>query len=1256
MAQVILTGVGAALGGPIGGALGGLVGGLVDRAAINALSPPRQIGPRIPGVRVQTTGEGQPMVSAWGRARVAGQVIWAARFKERRIEGTAGGGKGGPRTVEYRYSLSFAVALCEGPIDGIGRVWADGKPLDVSALAMRVYLGGEDQAPDALIEAIEGEAPAYRGTAYVVFEDLALEPFGNRLPQLSFEIFRNPGGDLERLLTGVCMIPGAGEFVYATEPVLKRDGLIATQAENVNNTRGGPDFLLALDQLEAQLPNVSQVTLVVAWFGTDLRCGLCEIRPGVEVAAKDTTPISWSVNGLERADARLISQQDGGPAYGGTPADATVIAAIQELKSRGYSVGLYPFVLMDVPPGNELPDPYGAAEQAPYPWRGRITCHPAAGQPESADQTPDAADQVEAFFDGEWGFRRMVLHCADLAAQAGGVDAFLIGSELRGLTWVRSGPSSYPAVALLKALAADCRAVLGPETAISYAADWSEYFGHQPPDGSGDAHFHLDPLWADDAIDFVGLDWYAPMADWRDGTAHLDAQAGWRNTRQVNYLRANLAGGEGFDWYYFSPEDRTAQVRTPITDGAYDEPWIYRYKDLISWWSNAHHDRPGGMRAGTSTDWVPQSKPLRFIEFGCPAVDKGANSPNLFIDPKSSESFLPPFSNGRRDDLMQRRALEAVLKHFGEAEANPTSAVYDGPMLEAMAAWCWDARPYPDFPARDDVWKDAPNWTLGHWLNGRVGSGTLADLVRALGMRAALELDVEDLEGEVTGYVVERPMRLADAIAPLASAYGFDGAERELPTFLMRERQVAATLGAGDLAFDGERPEATQGRVLEPSPQTLRVRFIDEQADYQTGAVAVRRDPMEGAQGADTDLPIVMGAGEAEVSARRMLRAAGGARDELVLGLSAETALALETGDVVRVEGRHGDWRVTRLDRDARPTAVLALAEPGELAPVTAGGWTPPPPIPPHAPPVLHLMDLPPLPGFEDDARPLVAVAAEPWRAMEVHAGPSTEALTVRAQVPQPATVGVTRTDLPAGPLHRFSPGAALEVELAAGRLESRPLEAVLAGANALAVRGEGGAWEVLQFLSAEQVAPRRWQLTGLLRGQLGSEPAMAALTEAGAPVVVLAGDLARGAVALDERGLPLVWRAAPAGGPPGGPGSTETGFTWRATALRPWSPAHLRMAEDGGDLAIRWMRRARVGGDSWDIEPPLSEAFERYRVEVLDGGDIVRTAEVGEAAFTYTAAMQATDFPGGTPSPLSVRVAQASATVGWGAAAERAL
>ena len=290
------------------------------------------------------------------------------------------------------------------------------------------------------------------------------------------------------------------------------------------------------------------------------------------------------------------------------------------------------------------------------------------------DKTATAAAQVAALFGsaspsdfavsgesvswtgafGDWGLRRMVLHYAHLCAAAGGVDAFLIGSEMRGLTTIRSGASTYPAVQALRDLAADVRTILGASTKIGYAADWSEYFGHQPGDGSGDVFFHLDPLWADPEINFIGIDNYMPLSDWRDGFDHADASEGWPAIYDRAYLQANIAGGEGFDWFYASDADRTAQVRTLITDGAASKPWVFRTKDLRAWWSNAHYNRPGGVESGSPTAWVPQSKPIWFTELGCPAIDRGTNQPNVFFDPKSSESVTPHFSRGWRDDAIQR--------------------------------------------------------------------------------------------------------------------------------------------------------------------------------------------------------------------------------------------------------------------------------------------------------------------------------------------------------------------------------------------------------------------------------------------------------------------------------------------------------------------------------------------------------------------------------------------------------------------------
>jgi len=662
--------IGASIGGgllgisaaTIGGAIGTMAGSVVDSWIVGSLQPDQRYeGARLDSLRVTSATEGTTIPRLFGRMRLGGNIIWATDFTEHVSTTTQGGGKGGGPTVtttEYSYTASFAVVLCEGPITGIGRIWADGELLDTSTATWRWYPGDEVQAADPFIAAKMGAegAPAYRGTAYVVFEELDLTSFGNRIPQLSFEVFR-PLADpdtAEGAIRAVTMIPGAGEFVYATEPVMRVEGA-KTKPENVHAETDRADFPVSLDRLEALAPGVESVSLVVSWFGSDLRAGHCAIRPGVETATKTTTPQVWQVNGAERASAHLVSTDaEGRPIYGGTPSDAAVVQAIKALKARGYRVTFYPFLLMDVPEGNSLPNPYSdnaaTLGQPALPWRGRITCSPAPGYAGSVDKTATAASQVAAFFGNarvsdfavsgetvawtggnDWGWRRMILHYAHLCAAAGGVDAFLIGSELRGLTGIRDSAATYPAVAELQSLAADVRAILGVGTAISYAADWSEYFGHQPADGLGDVFFHLDPLWADAEIDFIGIDNYIPLSDWRDGFEHLDAQAGWPAIYDRAYLQTNITGGEGFDWFYASQADRTNQIRTPITDGAYGKDWVFRYKDLRAWWSNPHFDRPGGVESHcahralsaaadcTCAGRVPRREELEILDLNCDA-------------------------------------------------------------------------------------------------------------------------------------------------------------------------------------------------------------------------------------------------------------------------------------------------------------------------------------------------------------------------------------------------------------------------------------------------------------------------------------------------------------------------------------------------------------------------------------------------------------------------------------------------------------
>ncbi len=1212
MASTVLGAVGAGVAGPLGAAVGRALGGVLDARLIGALAPVRR-GPRIEALRVQGTAEGAPIAWVAGRARVTGQVIWAARFLEDRR--TESAGKGGPRTETSAYSLSFAVAICEGEIDGIGRVWADGRPMDLTGVTMRVHRGGEDQAPDPLIEAVEGEAPAYHGVAYAVFEDLALGPYGNRAPQLSFEVFRRPRGAepvLEDLLEGVCLIPGAGEFVLATEAVVRREGLTRTAAENVHTGDGRPGLVVSLDQLQAQAPNLKRASLVVGWFGSSTAAHEFTVKPGVERRDKPTEPMGWSVAGLARDEAHLISQVEGAPAYGGTPSDESVRQAVAELKARGLEVTLYPFVFMDCDG---------------YPWRGRV-----AGR----DGVQAAADVAACFGAAEgWGLRRMARHYAQLAAETG-ADGLLIASEMRGLTWTRDAGGGFPAVAQLRDLAAECRAITGPGVKLSYAADWSEWFGRH--DGA-DVIFHLDPLWADPNVDYVGVDFYPPLGDWRAGDGGVDADA-FAGPDDAAYLAAQVAGGENFDWFYASDADRAAQVRTPSVDGAHGEDWAFRAKDLAGWWSHAHHDRPGGVRSATPTAWVPGMKPMRLTEFGCAAVDRGGNAPNLFQDAKSEESALPPQSTGARDDRMQRRALEAVLSWYGAEENNPVSAVYCGAMLEAADAWCWDARPWPAFPARDDLWADAGAWARGHWLNGRLhGEGTA--LAQAVLERVGFEVEdvvVDPSPVRVDGIVLEGPTAGREALAPLCAALGLTVVERGRALRLTGPTATEVVIARDALALADGRPSVRLDRRLEAAPATVRARFVDGEAGYRTGAVAAR-GPGAGEEVA-LDLAIVCPPETAEDAARRVLR--DERAETLTLALGPLDALRLEPGDAVAVEGFDGDWRVERVVRDESPSAALRRA-PTAPAVGAVEGPKGDEPVEAFGAPFLAVLDLPPLPNAEDDARPLVAVAGDPWRAQAVWAGGSAETLTRRGDVRSPATVGRLVEPLAAGARHRWMRTASMTVRIEGRAPSSRPEAAVLGGANALALAGADG-WEIVQFLSAEPVGGDVWRLGGLLRGQQGTS---ATTAETGATVVMLDG-LARADLAMGERGLERTWRAAPPGAAPGGPQSAEATATIRGVHDRPWGPVHLRARRTpGGGRALSWIARSRIDGDRWEGAESGADPM-RFRVRWLNGDADVGVAEVAATTLNVDGAELSALFPGGLTHARAA-VSQWGDRWGWG-------
>ncbi len=1289
MATILLSAAGAAVGAGFGGtvlglsgavigrAVGATVGRAIDQKLLGAGSQAVDVG-RVDRFRLMGASDGAMIPLVWGRARVAGQVIWSTQFQETVTSSGSGKGAPKPRTRQFSYTVSIAVALCEGVITRVGRVWADGLEIEKDRLNLRVYRGTETQVADPKIAAVEGvdNAPAYRGTAYVVIEDLDLSRFGNRVPQFNFEVMRRAQNeqtalpDLPSSIQGVALVPGTGEYALATTRVHYAEQPGVNRSANVNSASGKTDFATSLEQLNEELPECEAVSLVVSWFGNDLRCGSCLIQPKVEQKLFDGVGMSWRAGGISRSAAEEVPTLDSRSVYGGTPSDAAVIEGIRAATNSGKAVMFYPFILMDQLADNTLPDPWtGEIGQPSLPWRGRITTSLAPDLPGSPDRTATATQEVLAFMGSaqpshfsvvngvisysgppEWRYRRFILHYAKLCAIAGGVEGFCIGSEMVSATRIRDENDGFPMVVALKQLASDVRTILGPSVKIGYAADWTEYQAYRV---SGNLYFHLDTLWSDEFVDFIGIDNYMPLSDWRDGNDHADAH--WESVYNLKYLSSNVAGGEGFDWYYDSPQGRANQVRLSIEDTLSDEPWVFRTKDILSWWSNYHHNRIDGVRQAVSTNWTPQSKPIRFTEYGCSALDKSTNQPNAFIDEKSSKSSLPYFSTGRRDDFIQHQYFLAFSEFWKRPENNVISNIYGESMIDMRRsyAWAWDTRPYPNFPANQPLWNDGANYARGHWLNGRVTSQPLANVVLEVCTLAGLTAPVSaDLTRMLRGYTVNEVSSARAVLQPLSLAFSFNSLERDgVLSFRHRGGPLCIDLSATDYVVTESNfgsPEFTRASAPDTAGH-VQIGFVDERDDYQLRYVDAIFPDETSQVISQSETGLVMNAAEARSTAERWLAESRVSRGLVKLSLPLSLS-HLGAGDVFGIES--AEFRIDRVERrDALEIEAIRIEtgqyEIGDQVDVQKLGRPFVAPLPVFA----SFLDLPTLQESDVPFAPYIAAFSQPWLGdAAVWRSVDSETYTLDAIVSSPATVGVSHSALPWAQSGVWDEGDPLLVEIAGSKtLESVSELLLLSGANTLAI-GDGnvGSWEVLQFQIAELVAPNKFALRRRLRGQLGSDSVMPLIWPTGSQIVVLDTSLRQLALLESQRGLEFQFRVGSLARGPEDESSLSLTASFDGNGLRPYSVGHLyRQQQDTGSHLFTWIRRTRSGGDSWQsVEVPLAEQDELYAVEVLKNGIVRRAVTSGQTAWEYTVAMQLAD---GVIAPFTVRVSQLSQAFGAG-------
>ncbi|WP_409018802.1 hypothetical protein [Brevundimonas vesicularis] len=191
----------------------------------------------------------------------------------------------------------------------------------------------------------------------------------------------------------------------------------------------------------------------------------------------------------------------------------------------------------------------------------------------------------------------------------------------------------------------------------------------------------------------------------------------------------------------------------------------------------------------------------------------------------------------------------------------------------------------------------------------------------------------------------------------------------------------------------------------------------------------------------------------------------------------------------------------------------------------------------------------------------------------------------------------------------------------------------------------------MVQFRRADLLGPGLWRLSGLLRGQAGTEAESRAGAQVGASVVLIDEALPRVEMKEAERNLPRLWRVGPAGLPPGGAGFAELDYIWTGRSAQPWRPAHLRLATGASDWTLNWVARSRQGADIWEGEPVATEPM-RFRLRVMEAGIERHRWEVEGTGAVYSQAQRLVDFPQGPSPQAEIRVAQWGQAWGWGAEA----
>lgn len=1202
-------------------------------ALARALAPkPKPIeGPRLDDLKLTNSAYGAHIAHGYGVTRVGGNMIWGLPIREQKHTERVGGKGGGPsqKIITWSYWFTGAIAVGEGEIDDILRIWADSKlifdrggnqqatererrrleGLDefneafYNALItggeytgtrragwnFRLYKGTEDQLPDPAIEADigVGNTVPHRGIAYVVFDDCPLADFGNRVPIFSFEVAwkANPVQPIivptflpDSMLNSV----GSDHLAIAWEA-----GIYFTSDESGDD---GETWFAVMD-IGTNTQLVEFVHGVAMGFG-----------PEFEELVGPTT----------------IGTGPSGHLYGASylPGGSSVLWKADPLTATNVwtnpisNFGLHPIQIMEVAtqPTAVSPGTYFLVT-APFFVTGHFSIwHAGIGGTGGMDGTFLGSFQgnAEGISDGA---NRIARGYSDTNY-----------CEVWGLSvpFFTSGDHDDEPLHLY-------RARLDRDA-------WGLMFGQSPGidiDGS--------------SVVMEFLIYPHDLASWFGSPSPVRFAAG---TGAIVFDKTGR--------YVGSPLERNT-----------GDPMIFVTVAL------AGAGAAGAQRAfllkidsdnGDILWVIPDVEvPANDFQIGQSRIDGGVFAYATTID---TVTFIDTIGG----TIIQEEDWSAAKSAYGVAGWADGEMVYDS-QREAIITFGGSGT--------------SPHIIL---LNRKSGDGVyLWEIVQDLCLRGGYEasdLDVSQLLDIVQGFHVSEITSARGAIEPLAIAYQFDGVESDFKIkFPKRGGASVVTIPQDDLAVVNEDTGAVliEQRIPDNElPLRITVRYYDKDRDYEHGAqyAARRISPLRSTE-ADLhlshDVPVVFYAQEVKQRAEWLLYEAWIGRTSLQIKSSWEY-LKYDPLDVVTVALNDGttflarivqadlgaDWsieyRMVTEDAAIYSDSAVLEAESG-----LGGGYDPSVYVPNLQASRVLLIDAPLLQDSDDNGRisSTLYVSAAPglgigvWPGATVYQSSDGSVWQPSASVPFAPKWGTAAGAL-AAPESAWLTDVAnsLIVDMANGatQLETITDLALLNGGNpALLINSASGEVELIQYRDVEVIGATRLRLSHLLRGRRGTDTMMGNHAQGDTFIVPEALTVSTISQPLSALSTDRYFRSITVGTLI--EAGVSTPLEVHGRDLMPYAPSQQEVEISGSNLLLSWQRRSRITGEWLDSteEPLLAEDSELYSVDIYSGFTIIRTVSVGGSrSFIYTAAQIAADF-GSIPATLKWCVYQISGQVGRG-------